>query len=75
VIVQRAFAHVDKLEQHPELGPVPEELEDSRYRHLVEPPCRILFLPQGENIFVLHIMRSEQLFKMENLERGGEDER
>jgi len=71
--VGRVFAHVDKLEQHPKLGPVPAELEDSRYRHLVEPPCRILYRPEGDHIFILHVMRSEQLFKIKNVEQGGED--
>lgn len=73
-IIQRVFAHVGKLEQHPELGPVPEELEDSRYRHLVEPPCRIFYRSEGDSVFILHVMRSEQLFKMKNVERGGEAE-
>lgn len=73
-IVLRVFAHVGKLEQHPELGPVPKEFEDSRYRHLVEPPCRIFYRPEGDRVFILHVMRSEQLFKMKNVERGGEDE-
>jgi len=72
--VGRVFAHADKLEQHPKLGPVPAELEDSRYRHLVEPPCRIFYRPEGDRVFNLHVMRSEQLFKLKNVERGGEDE-
>ena len=72
--VQRVFAHVDKLEQHPKLGPIPEELEGSRYRHIVEPPCRIFYRHQGESAFILHVMRSERLFRKENLERREEDE-
>lgn len=72
--VKRVFAHVDKLEQHPKLGPVPEEIEDSRYRHIVEPPCRIFYRNQGEIVFILHVMRSERLLRKENLERGEVDE-
>ncbi|HKJ18738.1 MAG TPA: type II toxin-antitoxin system RelE/ParE family toxin [Xanthomonadales bacterium] len=73
-IVKRVFANVDKLKQHPELGLVPEGLEDSRYRHLVEPPSRIFYRPQGESVFILHVMRSEWLFRKEKLGRGDEDE-
>lgn len=72
--VRRVFSHIDKLEQHPRLGPVPEELEGSRYRHIVEPPCRIFYRHQGESVFALHVMRTERLFRKENLERDIENE-
>jgi plasmid stabilization system protein ParE len=67
--VQRVFAHVDKLEQHPLLGPAPPELEDSRNRQIVEAPCRIFYRKGGETVFILHVMRSERLLRSENLER------
>ncbi|KAA9131999.1 type II toxin-antitoxin system RelE/ParE family toxin [Marinihelvus fidelis] len=73
-LVQRVFAHVEKLEQHPKLGPVPSELEDSRYRHLVESPCRIFYRDTGNSVFILHVMRFEQLLKEDKLERGPGDE-
>jgi len=73
-LVQSVFAHVEKLEQHPKLGPVPGELKGSRYRHLVEPPCYIIYRDAGDSVFVLHVMRFEQLLKEENLERGLGDE-
>ena len=69
-VVERVFVHIGKLEQHPELGPVPKEFEGSRYRHLVEPPCRIFYRPDGDKVYILHVMRSEQLFKIKNVERG-----
>ena len=73
-LVKRVFDHVDKLEQHPMLGPVPEELEGSRYRHIVEPPCRIFYRHTGNSVFILHVMRSERLLREENLERATGDE-
>lgn len=66
--VRRVFVHIDKLEQHPQLGSVPEELEGSRYRHIVEPPCRIFYRYQEKSVFILHVMRSERLLRKENLE-------
>ena len=72
--VKRVFAHIDKLEQHPRLGPVPPELEDSRYRQIVEPPCRVFYRQQGNTVFILHVMRSERLLITRNLERGEHDE-
>ena len=67
-IVRRVFAHIDKLEQHPLLGPVPPEFEGSRYRHIVEPPCRVLYRQGGEKVFILHVMRSERLLSESDLD-------
>lgn len=72
--VRRVFAHIDKLEQHPRLGPVPPELEESRYRHIVEPPCRVFYRAAGKEVFILHVMRSERLVREANLKRAERDE-
>ena len=68
--MRRVFAHIDKLEQHPQLGPVPSELEGSRYRQIVEPPCRIFYRHENERVFILHVMRGERLLREGNLERA-----
>lgn len=57
--VRRVFAHIDKLERHPHLGPVPPELEESRYRHIVETPCRIFYREEGTRVFILHVSFNE----------------
>ena len=62
-LVQRVFRHVEQLEAHPKSGSRPAELRGSRYRQIVEPPCRVLYRYDGENVFILHVMRSEQLLK------------
>ncbi len=63
VLVQRVFGHVDQLEAHPESGSKPPELKRSRYRQIVEPPCRVIYRFDGEKVFVLHVMRAEQLLR------------
>ncbi len=63
VWVQRVFGHVDQLEAHPESGSKPPELKRSRYRQIVEPPCRVIYRFDGEKVFVLHVMRAEQLLR------------
>jgi len=68
--IRRVFAHVEKLEPHPLLGPVLPELEESRYRQIVEPPCRIFYRHEEERVFILHVMRSERLLRDTNLERA-----
>ena len=59
-LVQRVFGHVEQLQAHPESGSRPVELKRSRYRQIVEPPCRIFYRHDGEKVFVLFVMRSER---------------
>jgi toxin ParE1/3/4 len=62
-LVQRVFEHVEQLEAHPESGSRPQELKRSRYRQIVEPPCRVFYRYDGAKVFVLFVMRSEQLLR------------
>ena len=62
-LVQRVFSHVEQLEAHPESGGKPPEYKRSRYRQIVEPPCRVFYRYDGEKVFVLFVMRSEQLLR------------
>ena len=62
-LVQRVFAHVEQLAEHPESGSRPQELKRSRYRQIVEPPCRLFYRYDGKTVFVLHVMRSERLLR------------
>lgn len=74
-MVKRVLAHVDKLEHHPRLGAVPEELEGLRYRQVVAPPCRIFYRAHGEDVLIPHVMRNERLLRMEDLEQDDQKER
>lgn len=58
--VQRIFRHVDQLIVHPDSGSKPRELRGSRYRQIVEPPCRIFYRRDGETVYVLYVMRGER---------------
>lgn len=66
-LVQRVFAHVDQLAAHPESGSRPLELKRSRYRQIVEPPCRAFYRFDGNTVLVLHVMRSERLLRKRQL--------
>ena len=66
-LVQRVFRHVGRLAEQPRLGPRPPELADSRYRQIVEPPCRIFYREDGERVFILYVMRGERLLRPELL--------
>ena len=61
-LVARVFAHVEQLTGHPESGSRPRELGPrSRYRQIVEPPCRVFYRYEARNerIFILYVMRGE----------------
>ena len=71
-LVQRVFAHVEQLEAHPESGSRPVELGRSRYRQIVEPPCRVLYRYDGKRAYVLVVMRAEQLLRPSSIESRDE---
>lgn len=67
-LVRRVLAHVGQLSAHPESGSRPRELgRASRYRQIVEPPCRVFYRFDGTRVFVLHVMRAERLLRTERL--------
>jgi len=72
--VQRVFTHVGQLKEHPRIGSKPTEIEGSRYRQIIEPPCRVFYRDSGDKVFVLHVMRNERLLRKYQLRRSSEDE-
>jgi len=62
-LVQRIIGHVEQLADHPESGSRPLELKRSRYRQIVESPCRVFYRYDGQTVFILHVMRSERLLR------------
>ena len=62
-LVKRIFGHIEQLVDHPESGSRPKELGKSRYRQIVEPPCRAFYRYDGYKVFILHVMRSERLLR------------
>lgn len=66
-LVKRIFDHVGQLSDHPDSGSRPQELDKSRYRQIVESPCRVFYRFDGRKVFVLHVMRSERLLRKRQL--------
>lgn len=62
-VVQRVFRHVEQLADHPDSGSRPQELGRSRYRQIVEPPCRVFYRHDNRTVYVLHVMRTERLLR------------
>jgi toxin ParE1/3/4 len=69
-LVRRILAYVEQLVDHPERGSRPPEFARStRYRHIVEPPCRIFYRFDGSRVFILHVLRSERRLRASRLVR------
>lgn len=66
-LVQRVFQHIEQLADHPKSGSKPPELRGWRYRQVVEPPCRILYRLDGNDVYILYVMRAEQLLRFSRL--------
>jgi toxin ParE1/3/4 len=66
-LVQRVFQHVEQLSKHPQSGSRPSELKSSRYRQIIEPPCRIFYRIDGNVVIILYIMRSERSLRRSRL--------
>ena len=69
-LMQRVMKHTRQLAQFPQSGTRPGELGSrTRYRQLIEPPCRIFYRHDGTRVFVVHIMRTERLLRRTALRR------
>lgn len=68
-LVRRVYCHVEQLTDHPGSGSRPQELPRSRYRQIIEPPCRVLYRFDGSTVIVLHVMRSERALRVGKLRK------
>ena len=66
-LIQRVFDTAGRLEKFPLSGKRPKELLDGRYREIIVPPCRIFYRCAKDTVYVLHVMRSERVLRMESL--------
>lgn len=73
-LVGRVFGHISLLEDQPHLGSKLPELKGWAYRKIVESPCRIFYREEGQIIYILHVMRSEQCLRRTRLLTPGKGE-
>jgi len=60
-VVRKAFDRVDHLADHPKSGKLLEEFEATVYREIVMPPCRIFYRLADEIVYIIYVIRKEQL--------------
>jgi len=59
-LVENVFNKVQRLEQFPESGRIPEEIEKLNYREVVVNPCRIFYKVEQGSVYILHVLRQER---------------
>ncbi|MGV7175976.1 type II toxin-antitoxin system RelE/ParE family toxin [Xanthomonas axonopodis] len=68
-LVKWVLPQVEQLIEHPYSGSRPQELKRSRYRQIVEPPCRVFYRVDGQRIVLVHVMRWERALRRKRLSR------
>jgi len=59
-LVSKVFAKVERLENFPESGKKPYELDKTDYREVIIGPCRIFYRIEKDSVFILYVMRGER---------------
>lgn len=62
-LVARVFENAARLERFASSGRRPPELPRTSYREIVITPCRVVYRVEGEDVFLLHVMRVERLLR------------
>jgi toxin ParE1/3/4 len=68
--VQKVFSTVDRLEQYPESGRFPPELDRSRYREVIVGPCRVFYRSDHDKVYILFSMRGERQLRKYLIDEG-----
>jgi len=64
-LVRQVLAAVERLRRFPQMGSLPVELRGLPYRQLVVPPCRVFYRIEKKVVYILHVVRGEQLVRRE----------
>ena len=59
-LVENVFNKIQRLEQFPDSGKIPEEIDTLNYREVVVNPCRIFYKVEDDSVYILHVLRHER---------------
>lgn len=59
-LVLDVLSAVDRLENQPESGRVPEEIQEFMYREVVVNPCRVFYKYSAGVVHILYVLRQER---------------
>ncbi|MGZ4957185.1 MAG: type II toxin-antitoxin system RelE/ParE family toxin [Methylobacter sp.] len=72
-LVKQVFSSVGRLEQFPESGRIPPELERSKYREIIVGPYRILYRADQDKVYIVYVMRGERQLRKYLLDERAQD--
>ena len=58
-LVIRVLVHVGQLAEHPRSGSNLPELSGWRYRQIIEPPCRVIYRQERNQVLILHVSEAK----------------
>lgn len=59
-LVENVFNKVQRLEQFPDSGRIPDEISNLNYREVVINPCRVFYKVDSDSLYILHVLRQER---------------
>ncbi|WP_245927009.1 type II toxin-antitoxin system RelE/ParE family toxin [Marinomonas alcarazii] len=59
-LVENVFSKVQRLEQFPDSGRIPEEISTLNYREIAVNPCRVFYKVDNDSVYILHLLRHER---------------
>ena len=66
-LVRSVFERIGLLADHPKSRKLVDEIDNSGYREIVLPPCRIFYRPEQDIIYIIHVIREERLLHFDLL--------
>jgi toxin ParE1/3/4 len=66
-LVRDFFKRVDYIAGLPKSGKLVEEFEVSVYQEIVTPPCRVFYRIADDIVYIIHVIREEQLLHLDIL--------
>jgi len=67
MVVAKVQESVDRLEAFPESGRKVPEFPKLPHREAVVPPCRVFYRVEGNDIWIVHVTRSERIIRRSRL--------
>ena len=64
-LVAEVFQRVETLVDHPDIGRIVPEFEQSFLRELIHPPYRIVYRHDKKRVRVVRVWRSERLLRLD----------
>jgi len=63
-LVGEIFQRVEALAEHPEMGRVVPEFDQSFMREIIHPPFRVVYRRDSQQVRIIRVLRGERLLRL-----------